>query len=45
MPRRNSNVVKTRDEHRMELVAADGLPLRVPGRRVSRKSRRKGCAA
>ncbi|MFE9602023.1 hypothetical protein [Streptomyces hokutonensis] len=44
MPRRNSNVVQTRDEHRMDLTGADGLPLRVPGRRVSRKTRRKGCA-
>ncbi|MFF4566178.1 hypothetical protein [Streptomyces sp. NPDC001435] len=45
MPRRNSNVVKTRDSHRMTLMGADGLPLRVPGRRVSRKARRKGWAA
>lgn len=45
MPRRNRNVVKTRDDHRMELVGTDGLPVRVPGRRVNRKNRRKGWAA
>lgn len=45
MPRRNSNVVKTRDTHRMELMGEDGLPLRVPGRRVNRKIRRKGWSA
>jgi hypothetical protein len=45
MPRRNANVDKTRDIHRMYLMAEDGLPLRVPGRRVSRKNRRKGWAA
>lgn len=45
MPRRNHNVDTTRAEHRMELLGAEGLALRVPGRRVSRKARRKGCAA
>ncbi|MEU0198743.1 MULTISPECIES: hypothetical protein [unclassified Streptomyces] len=45
MPRRNANVDKTRDTHRMELLGTDGLHLRVPGRRVSRRNRRKGWAA
>jgi hypothetical protein len=45
MPRRNANVDKTRDTHRMELLGTDGLHLRVPGRRVNRRNRRKGWAA
>ncbi|WOX09184.1 hypothetical protein [Streptomyces sp. N50] len=44
MPRRNRNVVQSRAEHRIELLDTLGLALRAPGRRVSRKSRRKGCA-
>lgn len=42
MPRRNRNADKNRDRNRMTLVGADGLPLRVPGRRIIIKARRKG---
>jgi hypothetical protein len=45
MPRRNRNVVKTRDSHRMSLMGADGLPVRIPGRRVNIKARRKAVSA
>ncbi|MGP4008146.1 hypothetical protein [Streptomyces sp. 4N124] len=45
MPRRNGNVSQTRDHHRMSLAGVDGLPLRIPGRRIRVKARRKGWAA
>ncbi len=45
MPRRNRNVVKSRDAHRMELMGVDGLPVRIPGRRLTIKARRRGWSA